>query len=193
MVYWIRHWTDKLKDPSSNPSTAIREKTYFWRKFLFFLSFSKNKFLAQETSTSQTHFGFTNLGSGMPTLRDRANWKSKFWFGSPCMYIWSHNFCIWHNSSFFFQNVIVLDLGQEVSNATTSPSTSSTPLMTSTTPSNNVRSHLKNWFYLIFDLIFDFLGTVWYFTNDRNHEWRRSCWATARTNSTTTSSRNKKH
>ena len=39
---------------------------------------------SQKTSASQTHFGFTNIGSGMPTFRDTANWKSKFWFGSPC-------------------------------------------------------------------------------------------------------------
>ena len=57
-----------------------------------------------------------------------------------------------------FQNVIVLDLGQEVSNATTSPSTSSTPLMTSTTPSNNVSSNLKNLFHLILTWFF-----VWFF------------------------------
>ena len=41
---------------------------------------------SQKTSASQTHFGFTNIGSGMPTLRDRAKWKSKFWFGSPCRF-----------------------------------------------------------------------------------------------------------
>ena len=41
---------------------------------------------SQKTSASQTHFGFTNIGSGMPTFRDRAIWKSKFWFGSPCRF-----------------------------------------------------------------------------------------------------------
>ena len=39
-----------------------------------------------KSSAFQTHFGFTNIGSGMLTFRDRANWKSKFWFGSPCSF-----------------------------------------------------------------------------------------------------------
>ena len=34
---------------------------------------------------SETHFGFTNMGPEMLSFRERANWKSKFWFGSPCI------------------------------------------------------------------------------------------------------------
>ena len=56
-----------------------------FRKFVYIFQLFVYNFF-KKTSTSQTHFGFTNIGSGMPTFRDRAIWKSKFWFGSPCRF-----------------------------------------------------------------------------------------------------------
>ena len=38
----------------------------------------------KKTATSQTHFGFTNVGSEMQSFRAIAIWKGKLWFGSPC-------------------------------------------------------------------------------------------------------------
>ena len=38
----------------------------------------------KKNTASQTHFGFTNMGSEMNILRIIDNWISKFWFGSPC-------------------------------------------------------------------------------------------------------------
>ena len=38
----------------------------------------------KKTTTSQTHFGFTNMGSEMLQFRGRAIWNNGFWFGSPC-------------------------------------------------------------------------------------------------------------
>ena len=38
----------------------------------------------EKTATSQTNFGFTNLGSDVDTFRVTGIWKGKFWFGSPC-------------------------------------------------------------------------------------------------------------
>ena len=36
----------------------------------------------KKTANSQTHFGFTNIGSD--TFRVTAIWSCNFWFGSPC-------------------------------------------------------------------------------------------------------------
>ena len=44
----------------------------------------KNLFLPQKTATSQTHFGFTKLGSNIYHFRRGAIWNKKFRFGSPC-------------------------------------------------------------------------------------------------------------
>ena len=40
----------------------------------------------KKTATSQTHFGFTNMGSKELIFRVIAIWKGKFWFGSLCTY-----------------------------------------------------------------------------------------------------------
>ena len=44
----------------------------------------KTRLCWEKTATSQTNFGFTNLGSGVDTFRDMSLEKGKFWFGSPC-------------------------------------------------------------------------------------------------------------
>ena len=55
-----------------------------------FFRFSK-KFSAvclqffKKTTTSQTHFGFTNMGSEMHSFRVVAKINFKFWFGLPCI------------------------------------------------------------------------------------------------------------
>ena len=92
------------KVPGSNPSPGIwagdlvhirsvsrpLDHEAWWKKLAFIFNMYylhvKISQFSQKTSASQTHFGFTNIGSGMPTFRDRAIWKSKFWFGSPCRF-----------------------------------------------------------------------------------------------------------
>ena len=44
----------------------------------------KSADLEKKTATSQTHFGFTNVGSNMYQYRNRAICNNKFRFGSPC-------------------------------------------------------------------------------------------------------------
>ena len=44
----------------------------------------KNQLTLKKTTASQTHFGFTNIVSGMHISRAIAIWNKKFWFGSPC-------------------------------------------------------------------------------------------------------------
>ena len=38
----------------------------------------------KKTTASQTHFGFTNIGSEMHSFTGTAIWNNGFWFGSPC-------------------------------------------------------------------------------------------------------------
>ena len=38
----------------------------------------------KKPNASQTHFGFSNIGSEMHCFRVKALRKEQFWFGSPC-------------------------------------------------------------------------------------------------------------
>ena len=73
-------------DPMLVKSKCIWEAVRF---FFFWKIVNKqlkivNKFSKiEETATSQTHFGFTNIRSD--TFRVTAIWSCNFWFGSPCI------------------------------------------------------------------------------------------------------------
>ena len=84
---WVKVWSGIVKVSGSIPGDSI---SIFFMKLVIFLNFSKNFLLTQKTATSQTHFGFTNLGPNMYHFRNRAIWNKKFRFGSPCI---SRNFC----------------------------------------------------------------------------------------------------
>ena len=86
----------------------------WWKKlaFIFYLWYLQVKIsqFSQKTSTSQTHFGFINIGSETLTFRCRANRKSKFWFGSPCMYLYWHTFFAYFTLTLFAQSDILSDV-----------------------------------------------------------------------------------
>ena len=65
-----------LKVPGSNPGPGIK-KLILLEKFFIFEVFWKKLLLAQKTATSQTHFGFTNLGSECHQSNAIAIWNSK--------------------------------------------------------------------------------------------------------------------
>ena len=71
------------KVPGSNPTQGTKISLLL-EKLCISLTFSKNYFLPQKPTASQTHFSFTNMGSEMNTDRATAIWNRKFWFGSPC-------------------------------------------------------------------------------------------------------------
>ena len=76
---------------------------YFCRKFFFFKVFWKFFIPLNKTDSSQTHFGFTNLGPEMLIFSVIAKRNFKFWFGSPCIifhtYIICFNSRIWNISA----------------------------------------------------------------------------------------------
>ena len=57
----------------------------FWRFFLYFSVVCLQFF--NWTTASQTHFGFTNMGSEVLSFWVMGLKKGQFWFGSPCNYI----------------------------------------------------------------------------------------------------------
>ena len=59
----------------------------FWKICLQFSAFCLQFF--KKTASSQTHFGFANIGSEMHTFRVTAIWSCNFWFGSPCSTFWA--------------------------------------------------------------------------------------------------------
>ena len=56
-------------------------------------AFGRSKFilifwlLVYNFRKKKTHFGFTNLKSKMHVFRIRTTWSSKFWLGSPCIFL----------------------------------------------------------------------------------------------------------
>ena len=56
----------------------------FGKKLFTFQLFSKNYFLPQKTTASQTNFHFSNMGSNMHCFSCKVIWNKKFRFGSPC-------------------------------------------------------------------------------------------------------------
>ena len=74
----------------------------FWKNFqLFVYNFSK-------TTASQTHFGFTNIGSEMHNFRGTAIWNQKFRFGSPCMWSGKIWWCLKKSRFLFFRQKLNL-------------------------------------------------------------------------------------
>ena len=65
----------------------VREVADFFWKIVNKQLKNVNKFskIEKKTATSQTHFGFTNIGSEMHNFRDTAIWNKQFRFGSPCI------------------------------------------------------------------------------------------------------------
>ena len=68
------------------PKCVLEAVVFFnFRKFVFIFQLFVYNF-SEKTSASQTHFGFTNIGSEMHSFRGTAIWNYGFWFGSPCTY-----------------------------------------------------------------------------------------------------------
>jgi len=72
------------KGPKIESCSGDLWKIYFWWDFSFFKFFEKKLLLAQKTTASQTHFGFTNLGSESHQLSATAIWNNKISNETPC-------------------------------------------------------------------------------------------------------------
>ena len=81
----------KLKLSSSDPMLVKRKCV--WEAAVFFFQFSKICFhfsavclqFFKTTATSQTHFGFINIGSKELSFGFTAISKGKLWFRAPCI------------------------------------------------------------------------------------------------------------
>ena len=77
-----------ISDPMLVKPKCVWEASNFFDFQLFVYNFQLFVYnLSKKLDASQTHFGFTNIGSEMHSFRVIAKRHFKFWFGSPCK-IW---------------------------------------------------------------------------------------------------------
>ena len=70
----------------------VQKISLLLEKLCNFFTFSNYYFLPQKTTASQTHFGFTNIGSNMHRFWATAFYFCNFLNGTPCMACQSFEF-----------------------------------------------------------------------------------------------------